>query len=155
MELWNVRGEVHPADLFTKHLAADRITELLNLFGCHMAGGRSEGAPLLRKSDEKPLLAAQAPAMKTAEQMRYSVDELTANRDGYMYPSVRVEQEEQPLPDAYLHDASVLPHMIPGNLLLMFPRVYAAKDPENGAVEAADWLEELAAKRGLINASSV
>ena len=49
--------------------------------------------------------------------MRYSVDELTANRDGYKYPSVRIEHQEQPLPDAYLNDASVLPHMIPGNLL--------------------------------------
>ena len=45
--------------------------------------------------------------------------------------------------------------MIPGNLLMMFPRVYAAKDPEGGVVEAADWLEKLAAERGLINASPV
>ena len=114
------------------------------------------GGGLLRKiEDTEPLLTTQAPTARTAEQMRYAVDELTANRDGYKYPSVRIEHEEQPQPDAYLHDASVLPHMIPGNLLLMFPRIYAAKDPDNGVVEAADWLGKLTAARGLINASLV
>ena len=156
MELWKVRGEVNPADLFTKHLAADRINELLNLFGCYSVGGRAEGAPILRKTgDTEPLLTTQAPQIKTAEQMRYTVGEMTENRDGYKYPSVRIEDEGHPLPDAFLHDEAVLPHMIPGNLLMMFPRVYAAKDPEGGVVEAADWLEKLAAERGLINASLV
>ena len=50
LEIRKVRGEVNPADLFTKHLSSEvRVTELLRLFGCRFAGGRAEGAPQLRR----------------------------------------------------------------------------------------------------------
>ena len=49
MELFKVRGEENPADLFTKHLVGrDRIHMLLGLFGCEYRGGRSAAAPLAR-----------------------------------------------------------------------------------------------------------
>ena len=54
MELLKVRGEVNPADLFTKHLSsADRVDQLVKLFGCRFCGGRPEAAPQLRR-DPKP-----------------------------------------------------------------------------------------------------
>ena len=50
LEICKVKGEVNPADLFTKHLSSEvRVTELLRLFGCCFAGGRAECAPQLRR----------------------------------------------------------------------------------------------------------
>ena len=44
-----VRGEVNPADLFTKHLPSkDKVHQLMGLFGCEYRSGRAEAAPLLR-----------------------------------------------------------------------------------------------------------
>ena len=50
LEIRKVRGDVNPADLFTKHLSSEvRMTELLRLFGCRFSGGRAEGALQLRR----------------------------------------------------------------------------------------------------------
>ena len=50
IELRKVRGEVNPADLFTKHLLSrERVTNLTQLFGCEFRGGRPANAPQLRK----------------------------------------------------------------------------------------------------------
>ena len=50
LELRKVRGDVNPADLFTKHLSAEgRVADLLRLFGCRYADGRPSGAPALRR----------------------------------------------------------------------------------------------------------
>ena len=50
IELRKVRGEVNPADLFTKHLLSrERVTNLTQLFGCEFRGGRATSAPQLRK----------------------------------------------------------------------------------------------------------
>ena len=44
-----VRGEVNPADLFSKHLPSrDQIHQLTSLFGCECRDGRAASAPLLR-----------------------------------------------------------------------------------------------------------
>ena len=44
-----VRGEVNPADLFTKHLPSKhKVHQLLALFGCEYRTGRAASAPLLR-----------------------------------------------------------------------------------------------------------
>ena len=44
-----VRGEVNPADLFTKHLPSrEKVHQLLGLFGCEYREGHPESAPLLR-----------------------------------------------------------------------------------------------------------
>ena len=51
-ELRKVRGEVNPADLFTKHLVSrDRVRGLAELFGCKYMDGRSDTAPKLRPKD--------------------------------------------------------------------------------------------------------
>ena len=50
IELYKVRGEDNPADLFTKHLVSkDRIHWLLELFDCRYADGRPEAAPQMRR----------------------------------------------------------------------------------------------------------
>ena len=47
-----VRGDVNPADLFTKHLPSrDKIHQLTALFGCEYRAGRAQSAPLLRPND--------------------------------------------------------------------------------------------------------
>ena len=44
-----VRGEVNPADLFTKHLPSrEKVHQLMSLFGCEYRSGRAKAAPLLR-----------------------------------------------------------------------------------------------------------
>ena len=48
-----VRGEVNPADLFTKHLPSrEKVHQLLGLFGCEYRDGRAASAPLLRPLEE-------------------------------------------------------------------------------------------------------
>ena len=52
VELRKVRGEVNPADLFTKHLSsAGRVESLLNLLGCRYSDGRAVTAPKLREEE--------------------------------------------------------------------------------------------------------
>ena len=75
LELRKVRGEVNPADLFTKHLSSEnRVAELCGLLGCRFAGGQAAGAPSLRRTgaDEKLL----------ALDMVYEVVGQTIERDG-------------------------------------------------------------------------
>ena len=51
VELRKVCGKVNPADLFTKFLeSADRISNLVGLFGCEFREGRPAAAPLLRRA---------------------------------------------------------------------------------------------------------
>ena len=50
IELRKVKGELSPADLFTKFIGSrDKILQLWELFGCECRGGRAEPAPWLRK----------------------------------------------------------------------------------------------------------
>ena len=47
-----VRGEVNPADIFTKHLPSrEKVHQLMGLFGCEYREGRAKAAPLLRPHD--------------------------------------------------------------------------------------------------------
>ena len=130
IELRKIRGEVNPADLFTKHLSSEeRVRSLCALFGCRFAEGRAAGAPELRRTGkERPLLSVQV----------HEVEGPTMKRDGYTYPSVRFEEEA--VPEAYLHDERVLPHLLRGDLSEMFPRALPAEEPKEVA-EGEDWLE--------------
>ena len=52
IELRKVKGEVNPADLFTKHLLSrETIDNLMKIFGCEYRDGRLDNAPLLRRDD--------------------------------------------------------------------------------------------------------
>ena len=54
-ELLKIRGEVNPADLFTKYLESrTKIDQLLALFACDLRSGRAAAAPLLRRKGLSP-----------------------------------------------------------------------------------------------------
>ena len=134
LELRKVRGEVNPADLFTKHLTSgDRVKSLLSLLGSRFAGGRAVEAPELRKTEgqgQKGLLACE---------MVYAVQGDTVEQDGYRYPAVEVDGVA--VAEAYLHDERYLPHLIQGDLNELFPRALAAPElPEQE--ELPDALEK-------------
>ena len=64
IELRKVRGEVNPADLFTKHIpSGDRIDGLVKLFNCDYRSGRPESAPQLRRlnNDDVQAMGEQEP----------------------------------------------------------------------------------------------
>ena len=62
-------------------------------------------------------------------------------QDGFSY---RVsDYEGEAVPEAYLHDASQLPHLIGGDLRLLFPRAAPAEELEQ-LPEELDWLEQRA-----------
>ena len=62
-------------------------------------------------------------------------------QDGFSYPAGDYEGEA--VPEAYLHDASQLPHLIGGDLRLLFPRAAPAEELEE-LPEEPDWLEQRA-----------
>ena len=50
IELRKVRGDINPADIFTKHLPSrEKINQLVGLFECTYREGRPAAAPLLRE----------------------------------------------------------------------------------------------------------
>ena len=109
VELRKVRGEVNPADLFTKHLSSnDRIRDLLKLFGCEYASGRSALAPRMREgagSQKGALLQVQTELWEGG----------LMEWDGRRYPKADTrdlpeELQGTNLPDAFTHDAHLLPH---------------------------------------------
>ena len=117
IELRKVKGEVNPADLFTKHLPSrDKVAQLLTLFNCRYADGRAETAPQLRKMNDgnEPILTAE-------------VEVGTVDRDGMNYPGVWSEGEL--VPDAHSHNPDRLPHEYGDDVPKYFPRAIAAPHP--------------------------
>ena len=136
IELRKVRGEVKPADLFTKHLSSeDRVAELLKLFGCKYVGGRAQGAPELRRE-----LGAKHEGILAVD-MEADRDDLIV-QDGYAYHMTKLEDGSgQVVPEAWLHDVRALPHQARGDLGALFPRALAAHElPEQP--EGVDAIEE-------------
>ena len=79
LELRKVRGDVNPADLFTKHLSSEeRITSLLGLLGCKFRSGRSDEAPQMRREvgTKEEILACD---------MIRPIEDGGFERDGYVY----------------------------------------------------------------------
>jgi hypothetical protein len=100
VQLYKVRGEVNPADLFTKHLTgADRVRDLLQLFGCSYQDGRPASAPMLRQAAGKQLGEMLASVDSTDTMMHY----------GRRFP--KSEYEGDAIPEAYRHDPLLLPHL--------------------------------------------
>ena len=107
-----VRGEVNPADLFTKHLASrEKVHQLLKLFGCEYREGRASSAPQLR------------PMGSTDREGGHPIDS--------HLPTFSAEDFE-----AELHDVTRLPHMhSESEIKKMFPTIHAAPACQN----SADW----------------
>ena len=138
IELRKVRGEVNPADLFTKHLPGeDKVKGLLQLFGCRFAGGRALEAPELRRP------GGQVQASVLACDQVYELEGDMMVHDGYEYPVALIEGPDgsmERVPDAYLHDVRQLPHEIPGDINVLFPKAHAA-DALQECPEEPDSLE--------------
>ncbi len=61
IELRKVRGEVNPADVFTKHsLTRDRLRQFVQLFDCYFKDGRAESAPQLRRTATSKVKISEA-----------------------------------------------------------------------------------------------
>ena len=106
IQVRKVRGDVNPADLFTKHLPSrDKIAQLVKLFGCEYREGRSAAAPMLRPLDP------------TGDQGGQS--------SGGHLPTFEVR-------DAEMHDIDILPHMhAEADLARLFPLLGAPPPIEN------------------------
>ena len=62
--------------------------------------------------------------------MLYEAQGPTIHQGGYTYPAANVDGVM--VADAYLKDGEVLPHQVPGDINLLFPRAVAAPEfPEN------------------------
>lgn len=100
-----VRGDVNPADLFTKHLPSrEKVYQLLGPFGCAYLEGRSAAAPLLGPLD------------------------INGRQGGHL-------ADDDPLPtfvstlEARVHDEGRLPHMhSPDEILELFPTIEATPE---------------------------
>ena len=109
------------------------MTSLMRLFGCRFATGRAQEAPQLRRDvgvRHTGVLACEA-----RDKGKVIV------QDGYAYHFTTLDEADgQRVPEAYLHDETVLPHQIRGDLAAVFPRAIAAEEPEEAA-EPVDKLE--------------
>ncbi len=131
IELRKVRGEINPADLFTKHLTGNqKIRGLLKLFGCEYVSGRASTAPKLREG-----VGTQPGELLLAQE---ELHQHTVEHDGHRYPAI--EFEGRYLPDAYEHDPSLLPHFH-CDIERLFPRAIAAEPQDDQDVEQNDDLE--------------
>ena len=104
VELRNVRGEVNPADLFTRYLLSREKSEhLAKLFSCEYRGGRAASAPMLRTQGALVDMSAATPV--------YHADFEAYTRE------------------AALHDPHVLPHHYSSSdVEAMFPRAEVPPD---------------------------
>ena len=143
IELFKVRGEVNPADLFTKHLSSnDRIQSLLAQFGCSYETGRAAGAPLLRRDagTSKGETLCGMSASNSASQRLPDQDASPAwiSWQGRQFPTCTLDGDN--LPEAYVHEEGLLPHLHL-NFADLFPKAQACKHqgdvdpPEDAGLE--------------------
>lgn len=111
-----VRGEVNPADLFTKHLPSrEKVHQLLMLFGCEYREGRPSSAPQLRPMGSD-------------------------NREGGHPIDSHLPTFSADNLEAELHDIIRLPHMhSEGEIMKLFPTIHAAPECPN----SFDWNPEV------------
>ena len=101
IELYKVRGEENPADLFTKHLVGqDRIHMLLKLFGCEYRDGRAVAAPLARAG-------VTVSKGELLELRSHVTDPVTW--EGRVFE--KALNCEEALPEAFAAKAGLLPHL--------------------------------------------
>ena len=119
-ELRKVRGEVNPADLFTKFLESrGKIDQLIALFGCVFRDGRAESAPALRQE-----------GLKNVDSGDFGNDD-----DGDAYA----------IDDMQQHDPDTLPHMYNlKDMGEMFPNIKACGEGDFGEGDPQGRERELA-----------
>ena len=130
IQLYKVRGDENPADLFTKHLTClERINGLLDLFGCSHRGGRAAVAPKVRVdagTSKGELLRLEEAGVHVVEW------------DGHRFPTVDFEGEQ--VVEALPRREGTLPHMHE-DLEERFPRARSCKALADDEPMQADGLE--------------
>ena len=118
IELRKVRGDLNPADLFTKHLLSeDKVRSLVSLLGCEFRGGRAATAPKLKDAEASP----------TKELLTAVEDEYFVDHEGRQFPAV--EHEGEFVVEAYAHQHDTLPHLH-DDLEAFFPKAVVKEDEE-------------------------
>ena len=116
IELRKIRGEMNPADLFTKHLLGeDKVKSLVKLLECEFRGGRAATAPKLRDAEAGPTKELLA-----AEQEEYFIE-----HEGQEFPAMEYEGEF--VVEAFIHEHDKLPHLH-SNLEKLFPKAVASAE---------------------------
>ena len=130
VQLYKVRGEGNPADLFTKHLVCRaRIQNLLGLFGCYYRGGRAATAPQTRAdsgTSKGELLRLEAAGVDLVE------------HDGHRFPTVEYDGER--VVEALPLRPNLLPHLHE-DLEERFPRARACEALDEDDALSHDGLE--------------
>ena len=121
MELRKVRGDVNPADLFTKHLSSrDRVTKLTELFGCEFRDGRPANAPQLRKSKSGVNAVVGGGGVRPGHGHE-------GHTHAHTHEHAHAHEDQPPL---LPHDTTLLPHEHPTDALdALFPRAEAEAEP--------------------------
>ncbi len=137
IQLFKVRGEENPADLFTKHLVCrDRILSLLQLFGCAYRDGRAATAPKVRAdagTSKGELLRLEAMGASLVE------------HDGHMFPTTEYDGER--VVEALPSNSGILPHQHE-DMEERFPRARACEALEDDDPAAHDGLEARGVRLG-------
>ena len=129
IELRKVKGEVNPADLFTKHLPSrERVHKLLALFNCRYLDGRPLAAPQLRPAEDVTPVLELDPSGVTVEV------------DGEVFPAIKLEGEL--VAEARDHGLEQLPHQFGAAISKLFPRAIAVEDPGDADLHEDDELHE-------------
>jgi len=126
VELRKIKGEVNPADLFTKHLpSGQKIVDLLALVNCQPSGGRPSSAPELKtqsSSSTRPTAVLNIHSSESETPVAaHSNRSCFMNYGGRVFPCV--EYEGIQVPEAYDHDPEILPHQHE-NMEELFPRAF-------------------------------
>ena len=141
LELRKVKGTENPGDLFTKHLVgAEKIEQLLQLFGCSFSSGRPENAPAMREA----VGTSKGELLTVTDEIEQLPEELRVTWQGRCFP--RAEGYDD-LPDAHTSRRGLLPHLH-ADLDSRFPRAEFPADEENEPQEPEDWLEQRGQKIG-------
>jgi hypothetical protein len=96
VDLRKIKGEVNPADLFTKHLpSAERVGSLVKLHGCAFASGRASTAPLTRTAQSGRMTIAEADLNAADTEPEYTMPHLMYDKDALdtVYPSIYAPQD--------------------------------------------------------------
>ena len=154
LELRKVKGTENPADLFTKHMSSPTVVEgLLRAFSCEFREGRPEGAPELRRGVGTQagallgLLEREHERGKLKDQQLLTAsaaaDELVVSKEGYVFAGTRCEElGEQLVAEAKSYNQGQLPHLMPGDLGVLFPKAAACEDNSGEDPPEDDTLEE-------------
>jgi hypothetical protein len=133
-ELYKVKGEDNPADLFTKHLTSrERVHNLLELFGCVYRSGRAEKAPKMRKD----MGTSKGEMLKLTAELGEDV----VTWQGRLFRADRAASGEEVLPEAFPTVNGLLPHLH-DDLEDRFPRALAGPDAGDEEPEEDQELEK-------------